>query len=187
MKRTILAGLLGGTALMAWFVIVDGLLGFRRGTDMNRLADEREVHAFLSEHVPDPGRYVVNPEVAAGQPFPGSEPVFGVQFSGLGHEDAGREVLVGLLVMLLAPVVGAGLLTHASSSVLSRYASRLLFFSGVGVVVALFGFLSRYGIARYPTGAAVALSFHDLLAWFVAGLVVAWIVRPERGRGPAPA
>jgi len=176
--RVILAGLLGGVVLAVWFVIVDGFLGFKRGIEMNQLADERAVYAFLVEHVPEPGRYVVNPEISQDRGFPGNEPVFGVQYSGLGHADAGREMLVGLLVMLLAPVVGAWLLSNASSSVLSGYGSRLFFFSVVGIVFTLFGVMARFGLAEYPLGNAVALSVHDLIAWVVAGVAVAWFVRP---------
>lgn len=178
MKRVILAGLLGGVVLVVWFVIVAGLMGFKRGIEMSELADERAVYAFLVEHVPEPGRYVVNPEISPGEGFPGDEPVFAVQYSGLGHADAGQEILVGLVVMLLAPVLGAWLLSNASSSVLSGYGSRLFFFSAIGIVFTLFGVMARFGLAGYPLGNAVALSIHDLAAWVVAGLAVARFVRP---------
>ena len=178
MQRVILAGLLGGLVLMVWFVIVDGILGFKRGMEMNTVADERSVYAFLVDHVPEPGRYVVNPEILPAQAFPEHDPVFSVQYSGLGHADAGREILLGLVVMLLAPVVGAWLLFNASSRVLSGYGSRIVFFSAIGLVFTLFGVMTRFGLASYSLGNAVALSAHDLAAWIVAGLVVAWFVRP---------
>jgi hypothetical protein len=178
LKRVILAGLLGGVVLALWFVIVDGFLGFKRGIEMNELADERAVYAFLVEHVPGPGRYVCNPEISPDQGFPEDDPVFAIQYSGLGHADAGQEMLVGLVVMLLTPVVGAWLLSNASSRVLSGYGSRLFFFSLIGVVFTLFGVMARFGLAKYPLSNAVALSVHDLVAWVVAGLVIAWLVRP---------
>lgn len=178
MKRVIIAGLLGWVVMIVWFVIVNGFLGFMRGIEMNQLADEREVYAFLVEHVPAPGRYVINPEISPERGFPGDDPVFAVQYSGLGHADAGQEMLVGLVVMLLVPVVGAWLLFNASVHVLSGYGSRLLFFSVIGLVFALLGVMARFGLAKYPLGHAVALSVHDLVAWIVAGLVVAWLIRP---------
>lgn len=178
LKKVIVAGLLGGVVLVIWFVVIDGFLAFKRGIEMHQLADERAVYAFLVENVPGPGRYVVNPEVSADQAFPGDDPVFAVQYSGLGHADAGQEMLVGLLVMLLTPIVGAWLLSNASSRVLSGYGSRLFFFSVIGVVFTLFMVMARFGLARYALGDAVALSTHDLVAWVVAGLVVARFVRP---------
>jgi hypothetical protein len=178
LQRVILAGLLGGVVFAVWFVIVDGLLGFARGIEMHTLVDERAVYAFLIEHVPQPGRYVVNPEVSPDRAFPGDDPIFAIQYSGLGHADAGQEMLVGLVVMLLAPVVAAWLLSNASSSVLSRYGSRLLFFSAIGLVFTLFGVMTRFGLARYPLDNAFALSVHDLIAWVLAGLVVARVIGP---------
>ena len=35
MKRVIVAGLLGGVVLVIWFVVVDGVLGFKREIEMN--------------------------------------------------------------------------------------------------------------------------------------------------------
>ncbi len=187
MKRVILAGLLGGVVLAIWFVIVDGVLGFKRGIEMKELADERSVYGFLVEHMPEPGRYVVNPEISPDQGFPGNDPVFAVQYSGLGHADAGQEIFVGLVVMLLAPVLGAWLLANASSSILSGYGSRLVFFSVIGLVFSLFSVMERFGLARYSLGNAIALSVHDLVAWVLAGLVVAWLVRPAVRDGMAGA
>jgi len=178
LKKVIVAGLLGGIVMIVWLVIVDGFLGFQRGIEMNQLDDERAVYAFLVEHAPEPGRYVVNPEVSADRAFPEDDPVFAVQYSGLGHADAGQEVLLGLVVVFLAPVLGAWLLSNASDRILSRYGSRLFFFSVIGVVFTLFGVMARFGLARYPLGDAAALSVHDLAAWVVAGLVVARFVRP---------
>jgi hypothetical protein len=178
LKKVIIAGLLGSVVLVLWLVVVDGFLGFKRGIDMNQLADERAVYAFLVEHVPEPGRYVCNPEISPDRGFPGEDPVFSVQYSGLGHADAGQEVLVGLVVILLTPFVGAWLLSNASSRVLSGYGSRLFFFSAIGIVFTLFGVMVRFGLAKYPLGDAVALSVHDLVAWVIAGLVVARFVRP---------
>lgn len=178
LRRTIVAGLLGTVVLFVWFVVVDGFLGFERNIQMRQLDDERAVYAFLAEHVRTPGRYVCNPEVLPEQRFPGNEPIFSVQYSGLGHADAGQEMLVGLIIMLVAPFVGALLLAGASNRVLSKYSTRLLFFSGIGVVMALFGVMERFGLASYPLGPAAALSLHDLAAWVVVGVPVAWLVKP---------
>jgi hypothetical protein len=178
MKRVIVAGLLGVVVLSVWFVVVDGFLGFERSIEMRQLDDERAVYAFLSEHVRTPGRYVCNPEVLPEQRYPGDDPIFSVQYSGMGHADAGQEMLVGLIIMFAAPFVGAMLLAGASSRILSKYSTRLLFFSGIGVVVALFGVMERFGLASYPLGPALALSLHDLAAWVVVGLLVAWLVKP---------
>jgi len=178
MKRVLLAGLLGGLVFLASFMIVDGLLGFKRGIEMNELSNERLVYRFLKEQVKEPGRYVCNPEILPEQGFPGDAPIFIVQYSGLGHDDAGQEVLVGLIVMFLAPFFGAWILANASSRILSNYGNRLLFFSGIGIVMALFGIITRFSIGGYPLGNALILTLHDLVVWVLIGLVIAWYVKP---------
>ena len=180
MKKTILAGLSGGILLLAWFSVVDGLIGFRRNVAMRELADERLVYAFLSEHIRTPGRYVLNPQVLPEHRFPGEEPIYSVQYSGLGHADAGQEMLAGLVIMIAAPLAGAILLANASGRVMSRYLTRFLFFSGIGFVMALFGIIERFGLASYPLADALALAGHDLGAWVVVGLWVAWMIRPVK-------
>jgi hypothetical protein len=180
MKRIVLAGLLGGVVFLVWFSIVDGILGFKRGIEMNQLRNERLVYKFLTEHVTTPGRYVCNTEVLPEQRFPGNDPIFIVQYSGLGHDDSGQEMLVGLIVMFLSPFFGAWVLTNASSCVLSRYSSRVIFLLGIGAVMSLLGIMARFSIARYPLGDTLALTLHDLVAWIVVGLVIARIIGPVR-------
>jgi hypothetical protein len=183
MKKVMLAGLLGGLAMIAWLILVDGILGFKRGIDMNRLQEEREVYGFLLEHVAEPGRYVVNPEVVPEQGFPGGDPIFAVHYTGLGHQDAGQEVLVGLVVIFLSCTAGAWLVANASDRVRSRYSLRVVFFGMIGLVASLLGLGARFGLAVYPFSDALTLSFHDLVAWMLAGLLVAKLVEPPPDSG----
>jgi len=182
LRRVLIGGLLGALVMIIWLVVADGFLGFRRNIEMSQLPNERTVYAFLSEHVTEPGRYVCNPEVLPNQRFPGDDPIFAVHYSGLGHDDAGQEIILGLVIALLASLAGSWLLANASSRVLSRYGSRVLFFAVVGIVAALLGTMARFGISAYSLGDAVALGIHDLAAWVLAGLVVAWKVSPARER-----
>jgi hypothetical protein len=182
MKRTLVASLLGLVVMLVWLVVINGILGFTRSIEMNTLPDERAVYAFLTQQVVEPGRYVCNPEITPAQEFPGDEPVYTIYYSGLGHADAGQEMLIELLAMLLALLVGAWLLARSSPSVLSRYGTRVFFFSMIGVVVALLGLMNRFGIGAHPLGDGLALAAHDLFAWVIAGLVVSWVVRPTEDK-----
>lgn len=119
-----------------------------------------------------------DPEVLLEQEFPGEDPIFVVQYSGLGHDDSGQEMLVGLIIMFLAPFLGAWILTNASNRVLSGYGSRLLFFTGIGSVISLLSIMTRFGIGGYPLGDTLALTLHDLIAWIMAGLLISWIIKP---------
>ncbi|MFH1327542.1 MAG: hypothetical protein ABIH76_01620 [Candidatus Bathyarchaeota archaeon] len=180
MKRTIFAGLIGGVVLIIWLIIVDGILGFKRDIEMKHLSDERLVYNFLNEHVTKPGRYVCNPEFLPGQDFPGDDPIFVVQYSGLGHSDAYQEMLVGIIVAFLASFLGALLLANASNRILSKFRSRLFFFSGLGTIMALFCIMTRFSIGGYPLNGALILALHDLVAWVVAGLVISWFIQPVK-------
>lgn len=135
-------------------------------------------YEYLLEHITEPGRYVINTEVLPEQKFPGDAPIFVVQCSGLGHDDAGQEMLVGLIIMFLAPFFGAWILANTSGRILSRYVSRLFFFTGIGIVMSLFGIMGRFSIENYPLSKTLVLTIHDLVVWIIAGLVIVWLIRP---------
>lgn len=187
MRRVLTASLLGTLVMVMWLVVVDGLFGWKRGIEMNQLPEERTVYAFLSAHVTVPARYVLNPEVVPERGFPGNDPIFAVHYTGLGHDDAGQEVIVSLAVLLVSLMLGALLLTNASNPILESYASRLGFFAAIGVVAALVGIGARFGLAAYSLSDASLLAVHDLAAWILAGLVVAGLVRPTATSRTSPA
>lgn len=172
-KRILLTGLWGGITIMAWTFIANGLLGFNARIRMNRIPDEAAVYQVLKEHVIAPGAYTVNPEVEPGSGFPAGEPVFRVHYSGFGHEAAGRLVLVETGIAFVSAVLIALLLSLASDRVLSRYSGRVLFVALIGLFAAVFGELTKYGIGGYPLGSTLLLGANSLIAWTLAGLVMA--------------
>lgn len=179
MKSVISAGLLGAVVLMAWTVVVNGLLGFQARLDMKPLPAERQVYDVLREHVPGPGRYLVNPEADPQGRVPIGEPVYSVLYGGMGHEAAGGLAWVGLPVLLLPPMIGAWLLSHATDRLRASYGRKVLFFAAIGLLLAVSGDLARYGIGGYPLGDAMAYAVNHTVAWTLAGLVVAWRIRPR--------
>jgi hypothetical protein len=185
-KRVITAGLLGAVALMVWTIILDGLLGFHSRIDMKQLPAERQVYETLKQHVVQPGRYAVNPAVTADRRFPEGEPVFSVLYGGVGHEAAGRSMVIGLAVFLVAPVIAAWMLSQMSERVLSSYARKVALFVGIGVLVALFSDLASMGIGGYPPVDALMLASRHVVDWTLVGLVVGWRVGPSRTDSTAP-
>jgi hypothetical protein len=138
---------------------------------------------MLKEHVVDPGRYVVNPELTAERRFPGGEPVFSILYGGVGHESAGRLALVGLVVFFLAPLIAAWLLSHAAQPVLFSYPRKVLFFVAIGLLFAIYTDLSAFGIGGYPMGDALVLAASHVVSWTLVGCIVAWRIRPEPAQG----
>jgi hypothetical protein len=185
LKRTIIPGLLGSAVLIVWGFVVNGVLGFRASIDMNQIPKEREVYEVLKQHVVEPGRYVVNQEITAENSFPPGEPVYSILYGGMGHEAAGGLMFVGLLVFCLAPIIGAWMLSLTSERTLSSYPRKVLFFASIGLLFALYGDLTAFGIGGYPLKSVLILAFHDVASWTLVGVVVGWRMRPERVRSTA--
>jgi len=179
-KKVISAGLLGGVVLIAWTFVVNGILGFQARIEMKQIAAERVVYETLKEHIVDPGRYICNPELTAEGRFPEGEPVFSVLYGGVGHEAAGRFMIIGLVLFFLAPLVGAWMLSQASARVMSSYPRKVLFFVAIGLLFAIFTDLTNFGIGTYPIKDAVVLAVNHFIVWTLVGLVIAWRVKPER-------
>jgi len=181
LRRVIVPGLLGAVVLIAWTFVVNGVLGFSSRIHMNEIPDERRVYEVLTETIVEPGAYICNPEPEPPGRFPAGEPVFGIRYGGMGHGAAGRLALVGLAVMLLTPIVGAWMLSTASRRTLSRYGRKVLFFTGIGLLFAVYSRLTSFGIGGYPLRDGLLLAAHDIVLWTVVGLVVAWRMRPDLG------
>lgn len=187
MKRVIVAGLLGWVVLMVWVFVVNGLFGFRRSIDMNRIAEERQVYELLKEKIVEPGRYIFNPEVSPERGFPGEEPVYSVHYSGMGHGTAGMMLLIHLVIGLVTMTLAAWMLSVTSARILSSYPRRVLFFTVIGLLFALFGDLMQFGIGGYSFKPALLLALNSVVAWTLVGLVVAWRIKPEASVAPAGA
>lgn len=173
-KNILVAGLLGWLVLLAWGFIVNGVFGLNASINLNKLEAERQVYDVLLEHVEEPGRYVVNPEVNPERGFPGSEPVFSILYSGAGHESAGAFMYARLAVNFLIVVIAAWLLSQASDKVLGSYPRKVLFFTAIGVLFALFMDFGNAGIGGYPVRDAALLAFIHVVMWTAVGMAVAW-------------
>ena len=180
MKNVIGAGLMGGVVLILWTLVANGLFGFQSRIDMRQLSAEPQVYETLKEHVRTPGRYTVNPQLNAEGRFPEDQPVFSVLYSGMGHEAAGSLMLLGLVLYLLAPMLGAWMLTQTSGRVKSSYSRKVLFFTAIGLLFAIYGDLTSYGIGNYPLNDALAFAAYHIVTWTFVGLVVAWRIRPPQ-------
>ena len=141
-KKVIVAGLLGGVALMVWMFVVNGIFGFHARLTMKEVTAER------------------------------------VLYGGMGHEAAGMLMLAGLVVFILAPMLGAWMLSRASDRVLSSYPRKVMFFLALGVQFALVSDMMAFGIGGYPFKDVILLGLNHIGAWTVVGLVIAWRITP---------
>ena len=176
-KKVLLPGLLGGFVLILWTIIVNGILGFKSSMDMKHIPNENQVYEILKENITEPGRYISNPQIVDNR-FPENEPVFGVIYGGIGHEAAGWIMLIQLPLIFLAPIVATFMLSITSKKILESYFRKVLFFTGIGLLVALFTDLMDFGIGNYPLKDAFIYAIYNIITWTVIGLVVAWRMKP---------
>ena len=87
-------------------------------------------------------------------------------------------MLLGFFSFLVAPVIAAWLLSLTSVRIISSYPRKVLFFTAIGLLFAVFGDLSNFGIGDYPLKETLILAVRNILSWTVVGLVVAWRMRP---------
>jgi len=177
-KKVIVAGVLGGLVMMVWMILVNGILGFNSRINMKRIADERGVYETLKNNISEPGRYLCNPE---GTPtgYPPNEPVFSILYGGMGHEAAGRNMLIQLPFFFIAPIVAAWMLSVTSKRTLASLPRKVAFVACIGLLLGVWGHLGNYGIGGYPLDSTIALMAHDIVLWGLVGLVLAWRLRPE--------
>jgi hypothetical protein len=178
-QRIIVPGLFGGVAMVIWGIVVNGVFGFKASIDMKQVSNERHVYEVLKETISEPGRYVCNPALTDSGIFPDGEPVFSIVNGGMGHEAAGAIALFQLLLFFTIPTIAVWMLTRADGAILSSYPQKLLFFATAGLLIGVTRNLSDFGIGAYPLDDAILLTLHDVLLWTVAGLGMAWRIRPE--------
>jgi hypothetical protein len=178
-KKVMFAGLAGGLTIMVWVILVNGIFGFRNRIDMNQIPNEREVYEVLKKNIAEPGRYICNPGIISENAFPLNEPVYSILYGGVGHEAAGGNSIVQLILAFIISTTGAFLLTLTSQKIISSYIRRVLFFMVIGFLIAIFSDLNEYGIGSYPFGDALILAVHDIIMWTVTGSVIALLIKPS--------
>lgn len=179
LKRILISGLLGAIVMILWAFVANAIFGLRSSIDMNQVPNEIQVYTVLKERIVEPGGYVCNPAPTPAGAFPLDEPVFSIRYSGVGHEFAGWLMVLGLVIAFVSSVIAAWMLSLTGERVISRYSRRVLFFAVIGLLFAVFSDLAKFDIGGYPLTSALLLGASDLISWTLAGLVMAWWIRPE--------
>ncbi len=177
--KILLTGAIGGLVLIVWTFVANAVFGLVAKVEMNRIPDERSVYKVLKETVVVPGAYVVNPEPGPDGRFPAGEPVFSIRFSGVGHEAAGRMLLVEIFFMFVTSILASWLLSLTSAGILSRYHRKVLFIILIGILLAVSSDSPNFGIGGHPATSALLLAISRVAAWTLAGLAMAWSMRPR--------
>lgn len=84
------------------------------------------------------------------------------------------HILYELFCILVAPIIAAWLLSLTSEKVLAKYSRRVLFVTILGLFLAVFGDV----LSEKPNDRILLSSINSLITWFLAGLVIAWRIKP---------
>lgn len=163
MKKVLVSAFAGAVILLLWSFVLNVVLGFNARLNMKQIPNEREVYALLKTSITEPGRYLCNPALTPDGRFPDNEPVFGIQYAGVGHEAAGLGAVLDLLQFLIVPLIGAWMLSTTSDVFRSRFINRVGFFVVLGLLEAVTNDLNSYGIGASPLQAALLFALALLL------------------------
>lgn len=180
LKRILVSGAIGFLVLALWTFVANAIFGFAVRVEMNQVPNEREVYLVLKEHIVTPGAYHVNPPLTPEGQFPPREPVFSIRYSGIGHGDAGRMLIVEPAIWFVASTLAAWLLSMASSRILSGYARKAAFVFVIGLLLAVVGDLGRIGIGGYTVRTGLMLAASHVGSWALAGLAIAKSMKVQR-------
>lgn len=180
-KRILLAGFLGGIVLFVWTIISTSLIplnGDRPGT----IPGDKEVHTTLKEKITEPGIYFVpdHPDDNVDEyPDYENEPIFTIYYAGTTPGTFVGQMIYELFCILFAPIIAAWLLSVTSKQILGKYSRRVLFVVVLGLFIAVYGDL----FIQKPADRIILSSINHLIGWTLAGLVIAWRMKPVKKTG----
>ena len=181
-KDILVAGVLGAVVIFVWTALSLTILPLGYAEQIQRVPDQVELHKMLKERITQPGRYAVlymSPQEEAEFPGYRDEPLYEIKYTGLTHGSVPGLLAPGFLGLILGPILAAWLLTMTSEDILRKYSRKVLFVTLLGLFLAVFGDLLGSVRDEVATGALVMRMTNGVLTWFLAGLVIAWRVRPK--------
>ncbi len=185
MKRILLAGLLAAITVHLWGFLSWAALPWHQAT-IHSLPNEDAVLAALRQHVNTAGvsRFPAEPALESDwQAFTEKYqrgPVGMMMYWPQGSNPMSPQPFVGaLLLNLIAATLAAWLLSLAAAG-LKDYRRRVAFVALIGVFAALVSFLTLWNWRFIPTSYALVMAGELILTWTLAGLVLAWRIKPAQ-------
>ena len=184
MIRIIVAGFLGALALFVWGFISWEVLPWNAQA-MHKLSNEDAVMSALKAGNPESGTYSI-----PGMPDTKDEaaksahmekmkagPVAMIQYSTTGM-DMGSYMIRGFLVYFLSAMLAASLLAKLSWSLASKFGARVWYVTMLGIFLAVAARIGDWAWMGASTSMSITLAVNDIIGWMLAGLLIAWRMKP---------
>lgn len=190
MGRVIIASLVGGVILFALGFLSWAILPWHGQTMPPLLNDD--VITALKEHMPGSGTYYFPglPEVPEGGDVQAAWDEWGEK-----HEQGPVGKIIyyadglppmppstygyGMAFTIFSAFLTAWLVYVARSS-LTSFFCRVAFVTGIGVVIAVAAELRNWNWLSYHTDYTLVMIADDVVSWFILGLLIAALIRPDR-------
>lgn len=186
MQRVIIAALAGALVYYIWQMLTWMVVPLH-GPTVHALPNEDVVRDALIEQNLDAGLYAV--------PYGSEEEMMDPQSDFAKRHEAGPNISIFYNPQGRAPMppstMGIGFATDLGAALIvalllsgtgpgcASYWRRVGFVTAFGIFLALTAHVSYFNWMRFPTDFTVAFIIDAIGGWFLAGLVIAAIVRPE--------
>jgi len=192
MTKILLAALIGGIVMFAWEAVANELLPLGEA-GVSGLDNEAAIMATLKENVKQPGLYIF-PGAEMRQPgLTGAQkqeamksaeakfkagPVGALAFHPEGIDQVAGMFIIQCVLDILTMLVAVLLLAKASA--LRSYAGRVAFVTAMGLVPTLGAEMRYWNWFGFPAMFAMSQGLIHLVAFLLAGLAVAALVKPAK-------
>lgn len=184
MKRVLLAGLLGGVVMFIWGWLSWGMLPWHNATIPN-LPNEDAVIAVLQSSITAsavyqfPGMPAGEADMAAWTEKYKRGPSGMLFYSVEGKDPMGAGMFVGGFILEFIIATLAAWFLSLALGRLPGYGQRVGFLTMLGVLGALVSHIMAWNWMGNPMGYSLVMSADLVIASLLAGLVIAWRIKPE--------
>jgi hypothetical protein len=185
MKKTLLGGLVGGIILFVWSFLAWVVLPLHT-TTLHPIANEDAVVAALKPALPAKGVYPLRANPGMGADKATQDAWMAKMSQGptglIVYNPAGVDPMMagqmgtGIVLDILSALVVSWLLTR-STAFSSPYMTRVMFCGVFAIFATVFDYLTMWNWMGYPGDFTSALIVDALIAWLLAGLGIAAIVK----------
>lgn len=179
-KRVITTGLMAGLVVVGWTSVSYGFVRIRDELGYKEVSNEEAVLSVLDANLAETGLYLVpghSPPDSLFRVRYAEGPLFRVHSLRRGAGGS-PHVLLPILALLVAPLIPTWLVWKLCQRGGPEFGMRVVVVALFGVFLALTTDLRLWGMELYPLSYSLLLAFGSVSTWILAGLVVAWRIRP---------